>query len=519
MNKLAQYLNQHLAGEVVTQTSVLQRYANDHGPLAITPDMVAFPRTTSDLRKLLRFSWQLADKGYSLSITPRGGGTSSNGSALGGGVVVDTARYMNTIYEVDSKQRLIRLQPGATVTSLASIMATHGLYTPQYDDELPQSTIGGISAESHSVEGDDWIDQLEVVLANGDLMQTKRLSKRELNRKKGEQGFEADIYRAVDALIDDNKELIDQLDTRSAAGYAAIQNVKKRDGSLDLTPLFYASQGTLGIISEMIISGQAMPVASSAVAIGFAEAATARDTLDDITKMSFSRVEYFDKTIIERASKQGKPFDYLATDEQSPEVIILLWLDDTSTRARNKKQKKIEKILVKRDAKCVVANDIDNSDYASLLSLKTLGQLSSSNTESVVPLASGMVIALEQFETFREGLAKLSAKHRLSLSLHGRPFENIWSVDAEVNMSSVGGKRALITMIDEVATLASQCGGLISGKYGEGRLQGYSVQRSLDKEIQELYAKIRKIFDPHTMLNPGVKQATDIKELAKQLRR
>lgn len=516
MNKLAQYLNQHLAGDVVTQQAILRKYATDRGPLTIQPDMVAFPRTTNDIRKLLRFSWQLAEKNYSLSVTPRGSGTSVNGGALGSGIVVDMSRYMNTIYEVDSKQSLIRLQPGATAANVATAMALHSLSAPYYE-EASESTIGGIVADSHETTGEPWIDQLEVVLANGDVMQTKRLSKREFNRKKGEQGFEADIYRGIDTLIEDHKDLIDQLDTRSGAGYAAIGQVKRRDGSFDLTPLFCASQGTLGIMSEMIISGQPGVADTSFVIIGFDKAAAARDALDDLAKIKFRRVEYFDKTMIARAHEHGKSFDFVAEEGSLPEAILLLWLDDSASRARTKKQKKLTKILSNYSAKIVATDNLSDSDYSGVLALKTLGLLPSNNSESPISLANGIVIVLEQVETFRTGVAKLAAKHHLELSLYGRPFENIWSVATTINTSSVGGKRTMLTLLDELASLTAQCGGFLSGEYGEGRLQCYSVHRAFDKEVQELYAKIRAIFDPHGMLNTGVKQPIDIKDLARLL--
>ena len=60
MNKLAQYLNQHLIGEVVTDEAVLEKFSTDNSPLTKTPEMVVYPRVTNDIRKLLRFAAQLA---------------------------------------------------------------------------------------------------------------------------------------------------------------------------------------------------------------------------------------------------------------------------------------------------------------------------------------------------------------------------------------------------------------------------------------------------------------------------
>jgi len=66
--------------------------------------MVVYTRTTSDLRKVARFGWQLSEKGHKLPITMRGGGTDQTGAAIGSGAVVNTTARMDPIFELDVKQ-------------------------------------------------------------------------------------------------------------------------------------------------------------------------------------------------------------------------------------------------------------------------------------------------------------------------------------------------------------------------------------------------------------------------------
>src|SRR5690606_5136491 len=303
MNKIASYLNQHLLGQVVTSRSVRNHYAVDQSPLSQTPELVVYPRNTNDIRKTMRFVWQLAEKGHSLSVTPRGSGSDKTGAAIGCYVVMPMTGYMNNIFEIDTKQKLVRLQPCVMVRSLHNALMANGLSVPSLVDVMPKVTVGGaigndrrgpLSGKYGSTG--KFVEQLEVVLSNGDVLHTERISKRELNRRKGLATFEGEIYRQIDGLIADNQALIndrvadDELDRR---GYAAISEVKRKDGSFDLTPLIIGSQGTLGIISEVIMKADFVSTGRSVAVLSYDQLDSARDAIEGIKKLAPAFLELY----------------------------------------------------------------------------------------------------------------------------------------------------------------------------------------------------------------------------------
>jgi glycolate oxidase len=126
-----------------------------------------------------------------LPITVRGNGTDTSGAALSKGIIINTTAHMGRILELDTKQRLVRVQPGLNFKSLQETLHTHGLFLPAYPANYKYSTIGGAIANNASGEKSlkygsmlDWVDKLEVVLANGEVIQTGKISKKELERKK-----------------------------------------------------------------------------------------------------------------------------------------------------------------------------------------------------------------------------------------------------------------------------------------------------------------------------------------------
>ena len=165
MNKLAQYLNQHLLGEVATDDSVTNKFATDGSILTIQPEIVAFPRRTNDIRKLLRFAWQLAEKGHQLPVAARGAGTNITGAALTNGVVVSLTEHMNKLLEYDPKQRLVRLQPGVRVGELQNALFLQGVTIPALQGIDESATIGGVIADGWTTTDiNSWVEQIEVVL-------------------------------------------------------------------------------------------------------------------------------------------------------------------------------------------------------------------------------------------------------------------------------------------------------------------------------------------------------------------
>ncbi len=526
MSKVASYLQEHIQGEVSTDAAVLDQMSTDLSVLTIKPEMVVYPRSTSDIRKVARFSWQLAEKGHILSLTVRGDGSDTTGAAIGKGVVIATTAHMNKLFEFDHKQKLIRVQPGLTVKSLNDALSLHGMTIPALPSGVGYGTVGGAignnATSSLSAKyGDtcEWVHQLEVVLSNGDLLQTGRISKRELSKKKGIQGFEGQLYRDIDHLIEDNKELIKANapdGVRDNVGYSSLAKVKKKDGSFDLTPLIVGSQGTLGIVSELIMKADFVSNKWAAGLITFSDVNHARDAIDQLKQYDPSVLELFDGELFADAAARGKKYEFY--DESTVKAVVIIGFDDFSERARVKKLKKLNKWAQKQSHQLKTATDSDALMILALREVTGFRVGSDKKDASSTPLFDGVYVPLDRFEDFSSAVAALGEKHHVSLPLHGRPLENVYSTRPVLELKKVGDKQKIFKLLDEYSTIVSAHGGHLIGQDGEGRVKARFAQKQLDDDTIAVFAEVKRIFDPFSILNPGVKQPSEIKELVSQLR-
>jgi len=345
MNKLAHYLQEHLRGEVVVSESVKDRYSRDASIFEQRPGLVAYPMDEGDIRKTARFAWQLAERGRIIPITARGEGSDFTGGAIGSGIILVTPMHMNKILEFDTKSGFVVVEPGINYAKLQQTLYTHGRFLPPYPASVEYSTIGGAVANNASGElsvkyGDTkkYIHSLQVVLANGEVVETRKLSKRELSKKMGLSSFEGEVYRNLDALIEENHDLINKFKPtwgKNVSGYD-IFSVKQKDGSFDLTPLIVGSQGTLGIVSEVTLKTEDYNPETSLVAVYLHDFSNAQRVIEQILKLEPCALEVVDKYSIEQVTKISPNYLKGILPSRLPELILLVEFDDANKKQERK---------------------------------------------------------------------------------------------------------------------------------------------------------------------------------------
>ena len=521
MNKIAKYLNQHIVGNVFDKPSILEAYSTDRSILKITPRFVAVPYNTDDIRRLVRFSNQLAEKGFSLPITVRGSGLDTTGADLGSGLVISMEKFTD-ILEIDERSRLVRVQAGVTLEKLNAVLAAHGMTLPVHLN--PKDTIGSLIANfptdpTTKKHGNIYyyVDRLEAVLANGDCVQTANVTLRGLNKAKGLPDFEGTVYRDLDDLLNDEFDTVEDLaeEDSSPRGYQMISQVfNARRRSFDLLPLFFASQGTLGIITEVILRAEPLSREVSHLAVGFESVRPAIDFLNLAAEFRPLALDLYDAQIFQTAAEHGKELDILNPLIDHGYYIVASF-NDSPFRTRQKLKKLLKDLP---DSATIAIETPENTNDFTELTAALQSYLNDDLLGERTPLVDNAYVSAEQLPNFLVALKSLAETYDFDLPVYGSFTASHYTVRPELDLGSVDGRQTTVRFLKDYASLLKDHDGFLIGSGAEGRIKAAFTNRDLDQSERELYDKVKKIFDPNNILNPEVKLGATRETLVRHLR-
>ena len=528
MSKVADYLREHIVGEVTTSSTARRFFSTDGSVFSVTPQIVVYPRSTDDIRKIARFSWQLAEKGKVVPITARGLGSDQSGGALGDGIMLVFPAHLTKILELDTKKNTAKLQPGINYRNFQDTIKTHNRFLPPYPSSIDYSTIGGAVANNAAGERTikygttrDFITSLQVVLANGELIETGRLTKRELNHKKGLSTFEGEIYRQLDGLINDNWELIQESKkdvSKNSAGYDLI-DIKRKDGSFDLTPLIVGSQGTLGIVSEINLRIAPNNMNRSLLVAGFEHITDANSVIADVLKLEPAALEMVDKNLLDFIQEFYPNQLKGLLEAPFPEILLLIEFDDLGRGIQSKKIKKLSKILNKVTKDYQVTTNYEERDELWKIRHSAAAVIAhAEGTKKALPIIEDGVVPNADFEPFIKKIYQLFEKYNLESAVWGHAGNANLHIQPFLDLATVGDRQKMFKIMDEYYDMVIKLGGSTAGEHNDGRLRAPYLPQLYGEETYKLFEAVKTIFDPHSTLNPGVKIGVTKEDQMRDLR-
>ncbi len=508
---IAKSLQQQIAGDVLFDEWQRCMYATDASAYEIVPKCIVLPKNTDDVIKVVKFAYD-----NKLAVIARGGGSGLAGQAVGDGIIIDFTKYMNKILEVNEKENYVVVEPGIYKGVLDVELKRYGKFLPPDPSSANYCAVGGMIATNasgaHTVKYGSTIDyvlSLDVVLSNGDLIHTKSLTvgSDEWNNTARSGSVEGKLYRVLADILHPSKELITAKFPKvrkNSCGYRLDRVLQ--DNVLDLSKIFVASEGTLGIVVKARFKIMDMPKHKALILLGFNSTLEASKSVQKTSELKPSALELLDKTVIELARASSEEF---ATKvPTSTNCLIFAEFDGNDLQQVKDSIDALLKMLEQINATCI-AQSLDHNEINVLWGIRrnALAYTMKIRSDNKKPVAfmEDPVVSVDKLGFLVGKLQEVYAKHGLSYVIYGHAGDGNLHTRPLLDVGKSEDREIMKQITSDLLTVITSVNGSISAEHGDGLARSEFIKDIYGNEIYQLFVKVKELFDPKNILNPNKK--------------
>jgi glycolate oxidase len=422
--------------------------ASDHNH---RPEAAVWPLHTEQVSKIMRLAHE-----NRFPVIPRGAGTGLAGGAvpIRGGLVLDLCR-MNRIIAIRIVDRSVVVQPGVVYADLENAIAPYGFFFPPDPASGKACTLGGnVATNAGGIRGAkygvtrDYVLGLEVVLPDGQVVHTGTAC------------------------------------MKSSSGY-------------DLTRLFVGSEGTLGIITEIILKISPKPLSHKTALGMFPSLRDAGQAVSDIMHSGIipSVLEIMDANSI-RVLREIARFPL-----PDAAAVILTETDGCTGEETEYQMARILEVFRKNGV-------TEIQEAASAEEAEKLWKLRKSVGSAAAKLRTNNIsedvaIPISRLPELLTGISAIVAKHGLPFVIFGHAGDGNIHPRIMYDRSNAEERQKVLSVAEEIFRLSCSLGGTLTGEHGVGIAKAPFMALEHDRTAMELMRSLKKLIDPRNILNPG----------------
>ncbi len=434
----------------------LQHYSHDETErLKFLPDLVLKPGSAEEISSIMQFCNQ-----HGIQVTPRGGGTGLSGGALPhkGGVVIATDR-LNKIIKIDELNGQVITEPGVITEVLQNAVREKGLFYPPDPSSRGSCFIGGNIAENSGGPKavkygvvKDYVLNLQVVLPTGEIIWTG-------------------------------------------------SNVLKNSTGYNLTQLMVGSEGTLGIVTKIVLRLIPLPKYDLLMLVPFKNLEKASEAVSAVFRAGFtpSAMELVEIAALKIVSKMVD--SYVVPVDDNIEAHLIIEVDGNDMDVLMNEMEQIAAIMEQYEGgEVFFADDSQQKDELWKLRRRTAEAVKIAGytieEDTVVPRYM-LPELIRQIKVLGEqdGFEAVFYGHAGDGNLHVR-------IKKEGTPNS-HGDAAMTESLRKLFEIVKNLGGTISGEHGIGLIQKPYLDIVFDPVQLHIMRGIKKTFDPNNILNTG----------------
>jgi glycolate oxidase len=424
--------------------------------ISIAPEVVVEPHSTAEVSEVVKYCNE-----KSIPLTVRGAGTGLSGGAIPAfGGVVPSMRRMNQILEIDENNFVGRVQPGVITQHFQEAVKEKGLFYPPDPASKGSCFIGGNIAENSGGPKavkygvvKDYILNLEVVLASGEV-----------------------IHTGSNTL-------------KNATGY-------------NITQLIVGSEGTLGVVTEIIIKLIPHPKHTLLLLAPFRKLTEAAEAVPAIMKTGItpSGLEFMERAAIEAASRVLSEEERLAIDDDI-EAHLLIELDGNRESVLMEDAETVYETLSDFDCGEILLAETEAQKDSLWRMRRVVGEAVKRDS---IYKEEDTVVPRFAFPQLLKVVKEIGSAHGFESVCYGHAGDGNLHVNIlKGNMTPKQWNDELPVAIRELFRAVKGMGGTISGEHGIGWVQKEYLDIVFTPVEIELMKSIKKVFDPRGILNPG----------------
>lgn len=496
-------------GEIRTDPSAKVLYSTDASIYQIEPLGVVFPKSVSDVATVIRYAFERG-----IPVTPRGGGTSLGGQAVGKAIHIDMSRYMNRVLEVNPEQRWARVQPGVVLDELNAQLKPLGLMFAPDVAPSNRANIGGMignnSCGAHSILYGKTIDhvlELDVVLSDGTETVFRPVHDGEYADRVKAGGLEGRIYREVRRIADENRDEIEKRYPkilRRVGGYNLDAFIK--GGPFDLCKMAVGSEGTLVAVTGAKINLTPCPAATGLGVCHFTDLIEAMEATQEIIQTHPAAVELVDKTILDLAKNsleasrqrvfiQGDPDAILVVEycgETGAEIAARL--DALETRL---KEKRLGFAFVRAMTPAEQANvwGVRKAGLGLLMGMK--------GDTKPATFVEDTGVSPEKLPEYIQRFRQIVADHHTTAAYYAHASVGVIHIRPLINLKKTEDIARMRSIAEAVRDLVLEFGGAMSAEHGDGLVRSEWNEKIFGPQLYAAFKAVKTAFDPGWIMNPG----------------
>ena len=487
--------------DVDSSVGTRARYSSDAGLTRIPPLAVAFPRTPEQAAAAFHLA-----RAHGVPLTARGGGTSCASNAIGPGLVLDFSRYMNRVISIDPEARIATVEPGCVGSTLQAAAAKYGLRFGPDPSSQNRATIAGMVANNacgpHATawgRTSDNIVSLECIDGQGRRFTATTSHDSALHDVPG-----------LASLIDTNLAPIrTQLGRfkRQVSGYS-LEHLTP-EGGRNLAAMLTGTEGTLVLILSVTVRLVPLPDAPVLAALGYRSMIEAADDVPALLAHSPLAVEGMDRRLVDVVRAHKGPGAVPALPEGEGWLLVEVGAPGEDVTAS----------LERARALCADSAAIDTvvyppGDQASALwriradgaglGGRTPPDGAGGGDQQAWPGFEDAAVPPENLGAYLRDFTALMEEFDIDGLLYGHFGDGCVHVRLAMPLETPEGVAHSRAFLQSAARICAAHGGSVSGEHGDGRARGELLRFMYSPEMLDLFARVKHVFDPDNLLNPGV---------------